>query len=235
MIVLLSGESLLLITQPNHAALARRVMEQWRAPDLSGHPRRDSILRAIEHHDDGWLDVDASPLLVNSTGQIADFILAPVEVRQGVWPRAVHSLADDPLAAALVAEHARYVYQAHRGKDDWTPFFSAMEQLRAKYAAAAGVSLEVVLADYAFLRIGDIISLVFCNRWTEGREDFGVNVRWLNDRVVVSPPGSFGGRTVPMSVRAREMPNRAFRDKADLVDAFARARDVMLSGEVVAA
>ena len=57
--------------------------------------------------------------------------------------------------------------------------------------------------------------------------------RVLDDRVVVSPPGSFGGRTVPMSVRARQLPNRVFRDRADLRDAFANAREVMLSGEAV--
>ena len=63
MIVRPAGDVLHLITQPDHAALARRIMDRWIADDLPASPRRASILRAIEEHDHGWLDVDAAPIV----------------------------------------------------------------------------------------------------------------------------------------------------------------------------
>src|SRR5262245_34811124 len=186
MIVLPAGDSLLLITQPDHAALARRVIERWKLPDLAHHPRLASLLYAIEHHDDGWLEVDAVPS-IREDGQVADFVTAPLAVRQGVWPRCVSALSANPFAAALVAEHARYVYLGHRGKLEWSDFFAEMERLRSQYAAAAGVSLSELQQDYAFLRLGDLISLAFCNHWTEAKEDFHFTIRWRDNRVIVSP------------------------------------------------
>ena len=68
-----AGSALHLITQPAHAALARRVMEQWTAGGLADHSRCDSILHAIEQHDNGWMEVDAAPMRT-AEGRIADFM-----------------------------------------------------------------------------------------------------------------------------------------------------------------
>src|SRR6187549_2604667 len=106
MIVRQDGERQLLITQPDHAALAARIMREWRGDELLDSPRRDVILLAIERHDHGWLGVDASPLVDDETGEILDFIGTPDDIKRGVWPNAVAQLEVDPYAAALVAQHA---------------------------------------------------------------------------------------------------------------------------------
>src|SRR5688572_20362072 len=100
MIVRPFSDSLLLITQPDHAHLAGAVMA--RATALAPHPRRASILLAVAEHDNGWAEPDAEPI-IGPSGDVADFIAAPIVVRQGVWPRAVVRLASEPWAAALVA------------------------------------------------------------------------------------------------------------------------------------
>jgi len=93
-----------LITQPDHAHLARRIME--RSVPLAARPRRDQILHAIAEHDNGWAEEDAAPTVDPRTGSVVDFISAPLSVRHGVWPRAIARLTADPWAAALVAQHA---------------------------------------------------------------------------------------------------------------------------------
>ena len=65
---------------------------------LASRPRRDAILHAIAEHDNGWAEGDAAPSVNPATGQIFDFISAPIAVRQGVWPRGVARLAGDPWA-----------------------------------------------------------------------------------------------------------------------------------------
>ena len=67
--------SLLLITQPDHAHLAGRIMA--RALALQAHPRRDSILLAVTEHDNGWAEPDAEPI-IGPSGDVADFISAPI-------------------------------------------------------------------------------------------------------------------------------------------------------------
>ncbi|HEX5217253.1 MAG TPA: DUF3891 family protein [Vicinamibacterales bacterium] len=229
MIVRPAGGTLHLITQPAHAALARRIMEPWATGGLADHPRRDSILHAIEQHDNGWTEVDASPMRL-ADGRIADFITLPMDARRGVWPRGVNRLADDPFAAALVAEHSIVIFDRFRADVDWAPFFAAQAVLRAKYAAAAAVSLEDLHRDYAFLRLADLISLTFCNGWTEAQDAFGHHIAGDGGEIVVVSPDPFGAVSVSLEVEARLLPNRVYRDDADLAAAWHDAPTTTLTG-----
>src|SRR5262245_47228281 len=157
-IVRRSSSSLLLITQPDHAALARFLMERWQTGGLLTEPRRVSILHAIAEHDNGWREVDAAPVVEAGTGRVLDFIAIPAGTRQGVWPRGVTRLAADPLAASLVAQHAMHIYNRFHDDADWSRFFDDMGRLRGEYADRAGVSLEVVERLYPFVRAGDLLS-----------------------------------------------------------------------------
>jgi len=168
MIVRTLGDSLLLITQPDHAHLAGKVMA--RATALAQHPRRDAILLAIREHDNGWAEPDAEPI-IGSSGDVADFIAAPVAVRQGVWPRAVQHLASESWAAALVAQHAITVYDRFRSDDAWTQFFTDMTALRDRLLGRGALGLADSLAVYALVRLGDLISLTFCTGWTTAQQN----------------------------------------------------------------
>ncbi|MGQ0642746.1 MAG: DUF3891 family protein [Gemmatimonadaceae bacterium] len=52
--------TLLLIRQPDHAALARRIMQRWAGIDAA--ERRESILRATGEHDHGWGEPNVAPV-----------------------------------------------------------------------------------------------------------------------------------------------------------------------------
>ena len=229
MIVRPADDALHLITQPAHAALARRIMEQWAAGGLTTHPRRESILHAVEEHDNGWLDVDSIPMRT-ADGHVADFMTLPIEARRAVWPRGVHRLGDDAFAAALVAEHSIFIFDRFRADTDWAPFFAAQGVLRAKHAAAAGVSLEELHRDYAFLRIADLVSLTFCNRWTESQDVFGHQIAGDGGEVVLVTPDPFSGESVSLEIEARVIPNRAYRDDEDLAAAWHTAPTTTLTG-----
>jgi hypothetical protein len=231
MIVRVEASSLLLITQPDHAALARRVMDAWVADELLRQPRRDSILHAIEEHDNGWREVDVGPIVDERSGRILDFVTAPADVRQSVWPRGVGRLAADPAAAALVAQHAMHLYRRYRSDPAWTGFLSALENLRARHAAGAGLTLEEVARDYAFLEIADLMSLTFCNAWTEEQRTGRYTIQLVGSSMMVRPD-PFGGRTVEMSLRARELPNGGSWSAAEALSTFRSAPEIVISGRV---
>jgi hypothetical protein len=228
MIVRPLGDSLLLITQPDHAHLAGAAM--GRATALASHPRRASVLLAISEHDNGWAEPDSQPI-IGSDGDVADFITAPVAVRQGVWPRAVLHLAGDPWAAALVAQHAITVYDRFRSDDAWTQFFADMEALRDNRLARTTLQLDDLVADYAFVRLGDLISLTFCTGWTTPQHYAEWTVQRDENTVLVTPD-LFGGEAVSLGIEGTEIPKRRYQSDRDLQEEIAKGRKRRLSGSV---
>jgi len=219
----------LLITQPDHAHLAGRIMEHCLA--LADHPRRRSILYAITEHDNGWAEEDAAPVMDPETGAVVDFVHAPLAVRHAVWPRGVERLARDPWAAALVAQHASTVYDRFRSDPHWKSFFARMRAARDGMVQASGMPLRHLVHDYAFVRLGDLISLTFCTGWSEAQR-FGQWTVLRSDSRVHVQPDPFGGAVVPIAIEAQEMPKGPFASDAELRAALGGARTTVVRGQV---
>jgi hypothetical protein len=217
------------ITQPDHAALARQVMEHCAA--LQDHPRASSILLAIGEHDNGWAEADAGPLVDPSSGEPLDFIRAPAAVRQGVWPRGVARLSADPWAAALVAHHAVAIYDRYRGDEEWKAFFPRMESLRDSLVAQSNRGAADLLADYHFVRLGDLISLMFCTGWHESQRHDDWIVSRKDDVVSVSP-GVFDSASVAVAVPTKRLPLIPYRTDVELHTALAAAPRGVIQGEI---
>ena len=230
MIIRRVSNSQLLITQPDHATLAARIMRQWVAGGLIDSPRRETILLAVEQHDNGWKEIDASPLL-DAGGRVLDFIAAPDDVKRDVWPRGIDRLAATPYAAALVAEHALHIYHRNRNKHDWVSFFEQIETARERYLLAAGQgTLDELRKDYFFVRAGDLASLTFCNGWTDVQsDDSEPSFHLTGDRLVITPDPFDGGR-VSMTIDARELPDQPFASAAEALGVFTNAPTVVVTG-----
>lgn len=198
---------------------------------LAARPRRDAILHAIAEHDNGWVEEDAAPAVNPATGSVVDFVSATLSVRHGVWPRAIARLADDPWAAALVAQHAITVYDRFRSDAEWASFFADMEAARDAMVRASGIPVDDLAADYPFVRLGDLISLTFCTGWTDAQRFGDWTVELAGTRVVVTPD-PFGRATIPIEINARAIRNQPFRSDAELRDALRDASTTVLRGEV---
>jgi uncharacterized protein DUF3891 len=232
MIVRQTGTAQLLMTQPDHAALAARIMRQWRADGLNEAPRHATILTAIAEHDNGWREADTSPI-VDGNGHILDFIRAPDEIRREVWPRGVERLAPTPYAAALVAQHAVHIFRRYSGDPGWAPFFMEMLAARDRHLReSAPLTHDDLLRDYFFVRMGDLMSLTFCNAWTDVQTD-DAGARYAicleGSRLIVTPD-PFHGREVALEIAARELPNRPFRSAAEARDLFEAAPSIVVKG-----
>ena len=196
-------------------------MRAWREPALRASRRRDAILLAVASHDNGWAETDAAPILEPSSGRILDFVAIPAPMRQEVWPRAVGRLASVPYAAALVAQHAVHVYGRFRDDPDWRAFFATMNGMRdEQLRRAAPAAMDALLADYQFVRVGDLISLAFCNDWRDPQQDgFGRTIHFDGSRVTVSPD-PFDGRTVEVQITGRLLESNVFTSAAAARDAL---------------
>jgi Protein of unknown function (DUF3891) len=221
--------SVLLITQPDHAQLSARIIEH--AVSLNAHPRRPAILLAVAEHDNGWAEEDAAPIVNPATGHLADFVNAPVSVRHRVWPRAIQRLSHHPWPAALVAEHAVVVYDRFRVEDGWEPFFSGMEAARDQMIRVSGLTSSELIADYVFVRLGDLISLLFCMGVSQPQHIGEWSVQLTGDHVRINPD-PFGGQLIPIEVRARQIPDRTFESDQELRATVHAAQEVVLKGIV---
>ena len=224
-----SGQ-LLLIRQTDHAALAGRIMRAWRRDGLLSSPRREVILLATHRHDDGWIDQDRAPLVGDTSGEVLDYLHAPDDVRRGIWPRGVAVLSAHPYAAALVAQHALHLFDKYRAEPSWQDFFTLMEQLRAEQLAAAAPRTEDDLrSDYFFVRMGDLLSLQFCDDWYETQCHGPYMSTWDGERLTVTPD-PFEGSEVSLTVTGRCLTVRVFSTGAELEQAIQGAPTVTLTG-----
>jgi hypothetical protein len=224
------GSELWLIRQTDHAALAATIMAGWQT-GLLAHPRRDTILAATRDHDEGWREEDEA-MHTDGSGEPLDFIAVPAAVKQRIWPRATARLARGaPYVAALVAQHALTIFGSLRQDPEWRAFFAMMERERRELLdRAVPHDAESVRDDYPYVRIGDQLSLVFCNGWTAPMSGVGYRAR-LKDNILEITPDPFDRRRIPLGIEARAVPARTYPTAAALREAYAAAAPVILEGE----
>lgn len=201
-------------------------MTRWKHRDFDRHPRRASILLAVHEHDNGWREVDRSPVVDPATGRILDFVSVPADMRRAIWPRGVGRLTHDPWAAALVAQHAVHVYRHYREEREWAGFFSELESARdghvRRAASVTMLTIDDLIADYFFVRMGDLLSLTFCNAWAEAPDELAYAITCEGERLHVVPD-PFEGEELPIEVPARQLRAIAFAGDSDAARAFESA------------
>lgn len=221
-------DSLFFITQPDHAAAAADLVQHFEG--FSTNPRRSEIHLAVREHDSGWHELDRDLVFDSTRGKAHDFMTVPEPLKQSVWSKAIELVAPtSPYAAALIAEHAVFVYSANRGKPEWDTFFGVMEARRAELLARAGVSLDILRADYPFLGIADLLSLSFCHCWETPKERFGHSVV-CEGAAVTMTPSLLPATPVPVRVRARRIPDASFESHDALRAALDHAPAEYLTG-----
>lgn len=230
MIIRRTGRHHLFITQPDHARLAAHIMRSWHGDAFGSHPRRDVILRAVLEHDNGWIEEDETTL-IDERGQPLDFVSVPDGVKHRIWPRAVARVGShSAYEAALIAQHALTVHAQHRGNADWQPFFDGLERARA--AMLGGPVDAAFERDYRFVRIGDLLSLVFCNGWAEPHDLPGGGRTRLDGATLLVSPDPFAGVRLPLRILARKLPARSYASAGELRAALQEAPVEAIEGEV---
>ena len=220
--------SLLFITQPDHAAAAADLVQHFEG--FRSNPRRAEIHLAVREHDSGWHGLDRHLVFDGGRGTAHDFITVPEPLKQSVWPTAIEQVAPtSPYAAALIAEHAIFVYSANRGRPEWDTFFDAMETRRGDLLARAGIPLDTLRTDYPFLGIADLLSLSFCHGWEVPKERFGRSVL-CEGAAVTMTPSLLPDAPVPIRVRMRRLPDASFDSHEALREALDRAPAEFLTG-----
>ncbi|HEY5619617.1 MAG TPA: DUF3891 family protein [Vicinamibacterales bacterium] len=235
MIVRDEGETLLLITQPNHAWLAEQIVASVRTERALESADRNTILLATREHDNGWAEVDAEPTVDAATGRPCDFMSGSAIIKHELWLRGIARVAKvDRHAGALVAEHALTVHGYRRGDSEWQSFFESITALRddllQQIGMLTGAPRATFHAQYRCVQLADAFSLQFCNGWSEQQSTLEYRAAMHGDTLLISPD-PFGGITVPLRVLGRRIPWRPYRDDGDLRHAVAAITPFVVEGK----
>lgn len=116
MLVTRRGDSLCLITHPEHGRVAGELCRRWGNDRFEAPAQRDALLVAATHHDDGWYELDGRPSYAEEEGRPAHFLELPLEVTVPSYGRGVDSVyARDRHAGALVSMHWAGLYHTRFG------------------------------------------------------------------------------------------------------------------------
>lgn len=240
MVVSRFDDSIRLITQGDHAALAARLLSLWLHHGVAEHPRRAELLEATRDHDLGWQGADAAPAL-DPSGQPYSVFDLPSPHRLEIWSETLDRVQDRGWVGVLVREHTRRLMIHHAlTTPDWADLQSRLaEHQAAALETAAGATgrplrlLETELSEDAdLLQTADTLSLLACGA-PSARPSRHVTVQNTTRGLELTPFPLIGPTTV--RVPARHIPNRPYRNLADIVGALGSARWVQVAVQLVPA
>jgi len=170
------NEGWVLITQYDHAGLARRIMKHWGNEEFSKPDPYEEVVFAVKEHDSGWVPWDSEPKVNPSNGYPANFMEMSTNDQVEIWSRCYKPfVGDHPYAAALIALHFMKFNQKAINKNDANGLATNLQNEMADYIAGtldiplSGSQLlnipSNIKANLRYLQVSDIISLTLCHGW----------------------------------------------------------------------
>ena len=120
---------------------------------------------------------------------------------------------------------------AMRQQTGWRQFFVDMTAARNQHLSAAHETIETLQREYAFLRLADLASLLFCGVDTNGQaQEMGYDIRLEGLRLVIAPD-PFAGGVFDIEIAGRELAS-SFASVADARAAWQHAPQRTVKGVV---
>ena len=223
MIIVEQKSRLRCITQTDHAVLSAELLELWILNGLPEHPRRNDLLFAVREHDNGWREADAAPRTNPQNGRPYDYRSHPDALRLELWQRGVQRLsASYPYASLLVATHCLGLHKTFRDRPGWSAFLGKLETVQDELLKLSGLSRQELTKDYAWLELGDTLSLIVCDAWNHQTEKHGSTIE-LHEGNLEIEPFAFAGTTT-FEVACRYVPKQAYLGNVAFASALAEAK-----------
>ena len=216
MLVLEQAARLCLVTQSDHARLARDIIALWTGDDLPSRPWREELLLAVAEHDNGWREVDSAPLPSADTGWPCDFRHYPEAEKRRIWQLGIDRFADqNPPVALLLLLHAIRLSQPQQASPAWRTFIDSLQERRLALESLADIDPTALESTCEFLWLADTLSLGVCGIWGQRR------LTWRDYEIVVSPgrlridPLPFAG-PFKLRVPCRYLPRLRYSGETEL-------------------
>lgn len=102
MIVLKTGQDLLLFEQHHHALVSGVMAKHWRSDSFIGGHLREQVEYAVAQHDKAWIPLDQQPLWNEEKQQPYSFVDFPMQEKMLRYQEGVHEVEKKSLYAGLL-------------------------------------------------------------------------------------------------------------------------------------
>jgi hypothetical protein len=233
-----SDDSLMLITQNDHAKLSGLMAAHWGNERFAQPRPYDSVVRATHYHDLGWLEYETSPRLDTTTGKTPNFLEVPNDRKHlQAFDRSHEWLTSiDLYAGSLITKHRTGVYQQRYGvlrqptppprrqpSAELQEYLSRSES--EQKTTAAGIDPREFAVNYKLLQVWDLLSLwVCCNDtlkeisvepvptgYGDGEETC-VQFKPASPTSISVDPFPFDQSSLSLNVVYRRLPGSRFKD-----------------------
>ena len=170
--------TLTLVTQPDHGCVAGALARHWGNEDFASPALREPFLFTATHHDDGWHELDDTPMWGEKQQRPAHFLEVPLPLVAAAFTRAIDAVYEtSPLAGAIESMHFTGFYRSRWGVDDGphvdhpnVPGIVEHEEERRARAIRDSWPVDRPRADferdvwhtYEILQVLDLLSLFAC-------------------------------------------------------------------------
>lgn len=162
MVVTEQHGEVLLFEQHEHARVCGELARAWRGDYFIGKEFRDSVIFAIDQHDNGWIELDQCPKIDEDTGLPYSFMNYPLKTKLGAYRKCIDRIAKyDDYAALICSLHYASFFEDYtdgRGEDFLLQERKRQTKLR-KHLTINNASLKF---HYDILQFCDNLSLYLC-------------------------------------------------------------------------
>jgi hypothetical protein len=158
-----------IIYQRSHANLAAMLVAAWQESDHV--PRWTELLIATAQHDDQEMFWSNSNHLTD-IGAPMNFTQGTLDTSRQQAQRVIENAYRQGLwIALLISRHNSFLYEPKRGQDKrLDEFLDTQQENQANWQKQLGYTDDDIDAAYSFLRWGDRLSLILCQRQIPQRE-----------------------------------------------------------------
>jgi hypothetical protein len=198
-----------------------------------------TILRAVEHHDDGWRDWDAAPRINPATGIPRSFMEMRMRDSTEIWTRSINICSRDPIAGIAISRHFTYLAEQvqNGGRADADDLEAVARFLRDQDNESGDLALRlrrpedqivVQTCDLGFraVRFFDALSLWLCCAKRVEPEQLtapdGEPVRLIPEKPwkIAIDPYPLSVEALRIQTFARRVAARGYENDADFLSTF---------------
>jgi hypothetical protein len=237
--------SAVMITQNDHAKLSGLFAAHWGNRAFERPRPYQSMMRAAQYHDAGWLRYETNPYLDPATGKSPSYQQVPNDaVQLAAYQAAIDMLTDvDSYSGLMISKHRTGLWQSRynaitqpppgppRKLSDGIRNFIGKNEARQEMITS-GLDREEIAVNYNLLQVWDLLSLYVCSHDQHANhtiapaptayaagQGVALTLTPAASSTIVVDPFPFDQAPLEAAVVYRQLPASALRD----ADAFKAA------------
>lgn len=166
MIIFEREKSYIMVAQNDHAKVSKEIATNCKDDYFFTSNRTKELLLAIEEHDRGWIELDASPIWNDKTGKPYSFIDYPIDLKISIYKKGLDEVEGMSKYAGLLCSFHYSSFIQDADEPVVEKFWEEEKQRQDRLSRELGMDddnlKETMMYHLDLLKFSDYISLYVC-------------------------------------------------------------------------